>query len=633
MGEISRKHIPMFRYALFLSIGICISHYIYIADWIGYPLLIAAFAYTLYQMFYPAEHYRKHLFVSISVVLITLGCIRQQAWEHKESIISKTLRITSFPQKQSFQIQFEARETATHQWLDAETYLVVCKDTSLNLQYGDIFITNKLAVPIERSPIPFEFDYKTFSFGNGITQKIELCAINKIADSSFVSLWYQWINASRTQFKASTSLIFKSSAAKGLAESLLLGYKENLDRETKDNFLKSGVSHLLAVSGMHTALIYEALFLLFLPFGRSQKHRLVFLATALFILTYFTLLSGCSASVLRSSIMCSMFAIGYAFRKKGSGLNTLGTSMVIILWFSPYQLWNLGFQLSVCAVIGILTLHQYLANVFIIQNKIGKYLFDGISITVCAQITTLPIILYHFHTFPLYFIPANLILIPISTIALFASMFCIFLVGIHIHADWIFRATEWLIELFANVADYIAMLPNSMIHPITINIAEAFLIVAIVSYYIMHPFILTKRIVLTGMLVCIGWTSLRIYQEYIEEHKKLNLFISNSKKSGYLVIDGLQASIVNQKKLSDFDLGRIKTHYNLTALDAIQSPETASGLIFQTNESTHAWLYKKNCTPIHHTVHTLFSYKKTDSIALQPENYVLLQVKNCTLLK
>jgi len=633
MGEISRKHIPMFRYALLLSTGIFLSHSVEIPYWIGYTTGILAFVYTIYQVRNSGTNYKSHLFVSICIVLISLGMVREQLWEEKTSTAVKKLRITSFPQKQSFQIQFEATDISSFHLFDAETFLVTCKDTALNLHYGDVFITHKQASAIEVSPLPFEFNYQTFLFGNGITQKIELCSVDTLNEPGLASGWYSWINASRNQFKRSTSIIFKSSAAKGLAESLLLGYKENLDRETKDNFLRSGVSHLLAVSGMHTALIYEALFLLFLPFGRSQKHRLIFLATALFILTYFTLLSGCSASVLRSSIMCSMFAIGYAFRKKGSGLNTLGTSIVVILWFSPYQLWNLGFQLSVCAVIGILTIHQFLSNLFSIQHKIYKYLFEAVSITVCAQITTLPIILYHFHSFPLYFIPANIILIPISTIALFASMFCIFLVGIQIHIDWIFRCTEWLVELFASCADLIASLPNSMIQPISITVIEAILIVGIISYYIVQPFILTKKIVLGGLLICIGWTSIRIYNERTEEHKMQQLFISNSKKSGYLMIDGLHATIINQKKLSDFDYGKIKTHYNLTELTTIQTPENASGILFRSNTDTHAWFYKKNCTSIDIPVSTLFSYKLIDSTYLHPENHIFLQVKNITDIK
>ena len=623
----------MFRYAFLLAIGISIGHYLLVPTWIGYTTCIAAFFYIVYQIRATGENYRIHIFAGMAIMLLAMGMLRMQGWQHRENPTGiKTLRITSFPQRQSYQIQFEATELTDGQWLDRETYLVQCKDTSLDLQYGDVFITNKQAEVIEAPALPFEFDYKTFLFGNGITHQLKLCTINKLADSSITSAFYHRIAASRTQFKKSTAIVFRSPAARGLAESLLLGYKENLDRETKDDFLKSGVSHLLAVSGMHTALIYEAIFLLFLPLGRSQKHRFIFLAIALFVLFYFTLLSGCSASVLRSSVMCSMFAIAYAFRKKGSGLNTLGTSIVLILWFCPYQLWNLGFQLSVFAVLGILTLHRFVSGLFNITNKIYSYLFDAVSITVCAQITTLPIILYHFHSFPVYFIPANLLLIPLSTIALFASMFSIFIAGIG-EIPWLFSITEWLVELFASCADLIAALPHSMIHPLAFSAPEAVLVAAFIAYYIQYPFILSRKIVLTCTLLCLCWSSYRVYAEILEEQKSSTFFICNSKRSALVAMHGLEAAVLNQKPLSAFDEARLKMHYNISNLASAQLPENSSGILMHADDATYAWICKKNCTPISDSIATVFSYKKADSVYLKPKKHQLLQVKNITPIK
>ncbi|MGN6647542.1 MAG: ComEC/Rec2 family competence protein [Cytophaga sp.] len=633
MGEISRKNIPMLRYAFLLATGICIGHYLSIPAWIGYCACIGAFLYIVYQIRAAGNNYRMHIFTGMVIMLPALGILRMQGWQDGEKQHGiKVLRITSFPQYQSYQIQFEATELDAGRWLDRETYLVQCKDTSLNLQYGDVFITNKQAELVEAPALPFEFDYKTFLSGNGITQQLRLCTINIQPDSGMASAFYHRIAESRTQFKKSTAVVFRSPATRGLAESLLLGYKENLDRETKDDFLKSGVSHLLAVSGMHTALIYEAIFLLFLPLGRSQKHRFIFLAIALFVLFYFTLLSGCSASVLRSSVMCSMFAIAYAFRKKGSGLNTLGTSIVLILWFCPYQLWNLGFQLSVFAVLGILTLHRFISGLFSITNNIFRYLFDAVSITVCAQVTTLPIILYHFHSFPVYFIPANLLLIPLSTIALFASMFSIFIAGIG-NMPWLFSTTEWLVELFASCADLIAALPCSMIHPLAFSALEALLVAALIAYYIQYPFVLSRKIILTCTLLCLCWSGFRVYAEIQEEQKSSMFFISNSKRSALVAMSGLEAAVLNQKPLPAFDEARLKMHYNINSLSSAQLPENSSGILMHADQATYAWICKKNCTAINDSIAMVFSYKKADSIYLKAKKHQLLQVKNITAIK
>ncbi|WP_157446894.1 ComEC/Rec2 family competence protein [Cytophaga aurantiaca] len=625
----------MFRYSLFLLAGICIARYIDIPVWIVCLIGAISLSYLIFRFFKTTAQYQIHLLISISMVMICLGMLRMQLWQQHETGRMKQLRISSFPQKQSFQTQFEATviNSSSFEFFDTETFLVICKDTHVVLNYGDVFSTAKPASEIDAPAFPFEFDYKTYLFSNGITHKLELCSITKDTVHGLTHAFYQWIQASRVQFKKSTAQIFTTPESKGLAESLLLGYREELDRETKDSFLKSGVSHLLAVSGMHTALIYEMLFLIFLPFGSSQKHRFVFLATALFVLTYFTLLSGCSTSVLRASIMCSMFAVAYAFRKRGSGLNTLGTSILIILWFSPYQLWNLGFQLSVLAVIGILTLHQFISRQFDFKNRVSKYFFEGLSITVCAQLTTLPVVLYHFQSFPLYFIPANMVLIPISTIGLFASMISIFFVGLGIHFTWLFNCTQWIIELFANTATYFASLPNSSIQPIAFSAVEAILVAAILCTYIQFPFILKKKTLIAGILICISWTAFRIYNEYVSEHKTDRLFISHGKKSAILSINGLDATMYSQVPVKPFDKLKIKAFYNLRELNEYPTNSSYSGLAAEIPAHNLIWITRKNCTNVPLAIEHTFSYKEQDSMVYSAKKFHSLKVKSIVSLK
>lgn len=635
MGEITRKHIPMFRYALFLLAGICIAHCIHLPVWIAIGIGLIGLGYLLVRFFHPTAQHNTAILICISMVMVCLGILRFQLWEQRTTAVTKQLRISSFPQKQSFQTQFEATVISSSPLdvFDAETFLVICKDTHVVLNYGDVFTTSKQPTEIEAPAFPFEFDYKTYLFSNGITQRLELCSVVTDSSHGFASTFYQWIQTSRVQFKKSTAQIFHTPESKALAESLLLGYREELDRETKDSFLKSGVSHLLAVSGMHTALIYEMIFILFLPFGSSQKHRFVFLVTALIILTYFTLLSGCSTSVLRAAIMCSLFAIAYAFRKRGSGLNTLGASMLIILWFSPYQVWNLGFQLSVLAVIGILTLHQFISQQFTFKNRVSTYLFEGLSITVCAQITTLPVVLYHFQSFPLYFIPANMVLIPISTIGLFASMISIFFVGLGISFDWLFRCTQWIIELFAACARYFASLPNSSIHPISFTAIEACLVVGIVCVYIQFPFILKRKTVVMGLLVCLSWSAFRIYNEYQSKHKTETLFISNGKKSVLLSVHGLDATLYSHVQLKPADKLKIKAYYNLRDLRERVSNPLCSGLIAKIPNNNLIWITRKNCTNVSIPMEHVFSYKENDSTVYGSQKFHSLKAKRVVSLK
>ena len=136
-----------------------------------------------------------------------------------------------------------------------------------------------------------------------------------------------------------------------------------------------------------------------------------------------------------------------------------------------------------------------------------------------------------------------MVLIPISTIGLFASMMSIFFVGLGISFEWLFTCTQWIIELFAACARYFAALPNSSIHPISFSAIEACLVATIVCVYIQFPFILNRKTVIAGLLVCLSWSAFRIYNENKSEHKAETIFISNGKRSALLSI---QASEVIQ---------------------------------------------------------------------------------------
>jgi len=248
---------------------------------------------------------------------------------------------------------------------------------------------------------------------------------------------------------------------------------------------------------------------------------------------------------------------------------------------------------------------------------------------VCTD-TTLPVILYHFQSFPIYFIPANLVLIPLSTLALFASMFSIFLVGLGMHAAWIFTGTQALIELFAWCAAYIASLPDSSIQPMSFTAMEAWGIVLLVAYYIERPFVLNKKTIYLCMLVCITWSGYRILEEQKTISKTEQLFVSNGKKSALLSIQGLHARIYTQTELKPFDKTKIKAHFNITDLKEVVIPKQSSGLVASFSGKHIAWIYRKNCTPIKVTPDQLYSYKNSDSSMYEPKRYQSLRVKCLT---
>ena len=138
-----------------------------------------------------------------------------------------------------------------------------------------------------------------------------------------------------------------------IAKALLIGYKVDLDKDLVQAYSDAGVVHIIAISGLHIGIIYAILLWLFsmLPFTKkSRPLRLFFILTGLWL---FALLTGASPSAVRAAIMFSFIIIGTAFNKTGSVYNSIAASAFLLLCFNPYFLWDVGFQLSYLAVLGI----------------------------------------------------------------------------------------------------------------------------------------------------------------------------------------------------------------------------------------------------------------------------------------
>ncbi len=206
-----------------------------------------------------------------------------------------------------------------------------------------------------------------------------------------------------------------------LANALILGERSLLTNETTQAFGDTGAMHILAVSGLHIGILLQILMRIFQLFQKwITKNQATILS--LILVWLYALITGFSPSVIRSVIMFSMLLIGSMKGKENSELNILAFSAFIILSWKPVFLYDVGFQLSYTAMVGIYLFYPFLKNVLISRFKIIQMIIEGSMVGIAAQITTVPLTLYYFHQFPNYFIVTN--------IALMAFSFIILLIGI-----------------------------------------------------------------------------------------------------------------------------------------------------------------------------------------------------------
>lgn len=200
--------------------------------------------------------------------------------------------------------------------------------------------------------------------------------------------------------------------ALGTVSALTLGYKGDLDRGVIQSFQRSGAAHVLAVSGLHTGLVYVMIvFLITLgkkikPLYESTFWRALQSVLILLLLWGYAVLTGLSPSVVRSALMLTLVEIARFCARPPLTLNIVLFSAALILAFRPSDLFNVSFQLSYSAVISIV----------VFSPLFTQHRFDLVWVSMAAQLGTIPFTLYYFHQLSNYFLLTNLIVLPLATI-------------------------------------------------------------------------------------------------------------------------------------------------------------------------------------------------------------------------
>ncbi|MEZ5000502.1 MAG: ComEC/Rec2 family competence protein [Bacteroidales bacterium] len=208
-----------------------------------------------------------------------------------------------------------------------------------------------------------------------------------------------------------------------LAAALTLGYRELLDTSITESFRLSGITHILAVSGLHVGILSMlVLGLLSLRKGRSGVTAVIITVIAIWC---FALVTGLSPSVTRASIMFTFLHAGRLIQRPVNNINSLLASAFIVLAASPGSLFDVGFQLSYSAVLFILLFFRDLRNLLPARGVIAEKLWSMTAVTILAQLGTLPFVIYYFRSLPLLSVLANLVAIPSAFIILGGSLLVI----------------------------------------------------------------------------------------------------------------------------------------------------------------------------------------------------------------
>lgn len=459
-------------------------------------------------------------------------------------------------------------------WREASGKVLVYLDTNFalinKLKYGDELLINGFPQETKPPSNPGEFNYKKYLSNTQIFHRDYLNGNKalKIGDSKGNSLLAISIKAR----DFSGDLIRKfvhSDRESAILAALVVGVRSDLDDEILQAYSSAGAMHVLSVSGLHVALVFQLLtwILGFLQFGKIGKW--IYYGLSLILIWGYAFLTGMCPSVMRSVVMFTVILIGQAFNRNSNTFNSIAFSGFLLLIYNPWMIMDVGFQLSYLAVLGIVYLQPKIYTWLEFKSNVADWVWQITAVSLAAQFVTFPLGILYFHQFPTYFLISNLVVIPASTIMLYGGIGLFLAAFIPYFSGWYGFALEkftWMVNEFLVLNQ---KLPGAVWGGIYIEVWECWLIFG----WMIILFLLFERkrfyyLVILSMLTLL--TSFQFIHRQIVTNSQNQVFVYQiPKQTAIEFVTGSNSTLVTNLKPKE-DKSKIRFH--------IQNNEIRMGL-------------------------------------------------------
>ncbi len=351
---------------------------------------------------------------------------------------------------------------------------------------------------------PGEFDKERYFLTKGITHVLNLTADTLISFDTVKTI-YSLTDSLKNLLQEVIQPFSSDERTWSLIHALLFADKRFFQREDLDKFSKTGTMHLLAVSGMHMGLLFWSIsfFLSGLRILKIPRAFIYFISIVMLFL--FSIMIGFGASVKRAFAMISILLFSKVIHKKTHGLVSLSLAGFIIVLSEPYVIYDVGFQLSFCAVASLLSI-PYLRNQEV-QSKFSQAIKGLVIVSIIAQLGTTPITLYHFDLFPVYFLLANVVIIPMVIVLMYVLLLYMLVSSIEFMQQLIESCIHFLVKILFSVLDCFSALPHSTLSGLNVSYFLMILGMIILFFWFTYR---NNRIHLPtyfwiALIICIVW--------------------------------------------------------------------------------------------------------------------------------
>ncbi len=424
------------------------------------------------------------------------------------------------------------------------------------LNFLHIYNTKAYLNPTEKPQHDFQFNYQKYLarqkiFVQGYIPN-EISVIPKTELSITDRIKHQrWILLNRIE---QSSL---QPQNKALLKGIILADRTEIDKEIIQNFTRTGLIHILAISGSHMAIIF-LLILFFLKPIFSVKYRNIPIYLSLLAIWAFAILIDYGNSVMRSCIMISIYYIMIFLQRKPDLLHSIALSALLILTWDTHQLFNIGFQFSFMAVLGIFWLYQPIIQLFgKVKNHILRFTLNSFALSFSAQLAVIPLVIYYFHQFSWLSIFINTISIFISQAFIIFSFIVCILFGFNLAVDEILDIYDLSASFFLNMIAFFSRWDFSFLQNIPLNFIELSILLFIV-YFLREIFVrpnlkIFLKSLFLGLLFVLTRICYNFYWEQKDEvlsHSFYQQNLISVKKRKHITF--ILSETINQSKAQEF---------------------------------------------------------------------------------
>ena len=432
------------------------------------------------------------------------------------------------------------------------------KDSLFDVRVGDIISGEGKLRPIMAPQNPAQFNYRLFLKNKNIYLTTFEDGFVKVKSSNSLVHYAERARSSIIQIYRKLQVEEENLA---VLVALTLGDKSYIDFELRKQYAGAGAMHILAVSGLHVGIIFLIFNFLLSKMPDALVFRILRTCILLFVIWAFAFLAGFSPSVQRAGWMFSFVILSKLLKRNSNVLNSIAVSAFLLLLIDPNNLFQVGFQLSYSAVIGIVLIHPVIYKLLYFPNWFFDKIWSLLVVSLAAQIATLPYTLAYFHQFPNYFLLANLLVIPlafgiVSGAVIITSLF--FLFGTDF---FLTNILDLLLTALNGVIVFITELPGAMTEGVWLNDLSIIFVIGTVSSFVVFMYYRSFRALVFALCLIVGIQITELANSYqtLQNHQITFYALTNPTWS---IVNGRRAEVYSLEGGREYDKKMVADHMN-----------------------------------------------------------------------